>query len=592
MIHQALIDVVKSQLGGGVSETEVREFLLRRGTSDEEIQEIFELISPDAPTLREIPLEPVEQTIPTLDPIIEPVVAEIPTPEPVVAAPIVADIPAQSVAHGVVRDIPPISPSVPFAMTNGTQPLVASIPASMTESLTVATSEAQPIEEKSKKKRIALITGLIGGIVILGASGWFAYSVFLASPEKVLDVMMLNLRDVRSGAFSGEVTLQTNALLDSLTSATSTRDSQFAPLFAIDGAVTIRAKASGAIDMIDSTNKKSYFISELSMDKWPMGDFILGAEYRNVAQRTYVQIKDVPDLGFFSLSFLKNSWFMLENTDVAAQLGTEERAALTEEQRGQLIDAWRENRFLLVNATLPAEDIEGVATRHYALTLDKEAFVSWIITANAIMQNPPTDQGSLAKQLDSLTINTFELWVGRRDRLPHKLLLEATMRDTSDASKTSAISIALTGKDFNKPVDVIVPEDAKSFEEVLQGIFGQMLGGQEAKVSSSTTPQVRNTQRKKDVTIIADAIKKNIAQNNGTFVCATGVLPQKATFIGKDGYDVEPCIRSITLPTLPKDPTKGTATITGYSLFYDAKTNKLTVRAPYAELGVKISITK
>jgi len=47
MIHQALIDVVKSQLGGGVSETEVREFLLRRGTSDEEIQEIFELISPD-----------------------------------------------------------------------------------------------------------------------------------------------------------------------------------------------------------------------------------------------------------------------------------------------------------------------------------------------------------------------------------------------------------------------------------------------------------------------------------------------------------------------------------------------------------------
>lgn len=581
MVNQSLIDVVKNQLAGGIGEQEIREFLRRRGTTEDEVREIFEILSPDAPALREIPI--VESSA-------------VPVDQPIEKR-VTPSVPEVSVAHGVVREVPPLSPSVPFAATVADQ----SIPAEV-KTVPINTSSGivlPPIP--NRRRQIAIGIFIAAGALLIGG-GIYVYSTYFASPDKVMDAMISNVRDVRSFAFSGELAITTNEAA-SLTSAISSAENPFTGILAsVQGPVTFTLKASGVFDALDERRPKISAIFDATIDKWALGDFAFDIEYRNLDRNNYIKINALPDAGFLSLSFLKNTWFMIQDKEAKEQLGAPIDSSdiivptATQEQRDQLRDAWQSHRFLTVVETFPSEDIDGVSTHHYALAFDKEAFKAWITTTDAIMQQEPTDQRELEESLSAMTIRTMEVWIGKRDRLPHKVLLQASIQDVADSSKVFDLTFTAYGKDFNTPMDVVAPEGAKSFEEVLRGVFAQMLGSG-SSTTTLATPQARNDQRKKDISILADAIKKNMADNGDVFSCAAGPFPRKATFLGSPGfgstgYAIEFCLVPKYLDRLPKDPTKGVLGMTGYSAYYDPKTKKVTVRAPYAEGGVKISITK
>lgn len=120
--------------------------------------------------------------------------------------------------------------------------------------------------------------------------------------------------------------------------------------------------------------------------------------------------------------------------------------------------------------------------------------------------------------------------------------------------------------------------------------------------------QARNNARKAHVNLILNTIYQNITANDGTFSCSTGAVPtttalRMATSTGTSTYDIAPCLAPTYLPDLPFDPrasstasttywTSVTNYNTGYTIQKSATTSRITIVAPYAELGETISVTR
>jgi len=113
--------------------------------------------------------------------------------------------------------------------------------------------------------------------------------------------------------------------------------------------------------------------------------------------------------------------------------------------------------------------------------------------------------------------------------------------------------------------------------------------------------QARNTQRFSNINAILNSIGQNMADNNGNFVCAAGAIPTGSKIMGSgtSTYDIAPCIVPTYVSLMPFDPSapgaryvSNTDYNSGYAVFRDATTNRVTVQASSSELGVTIAITR
>ena len=118
--------------------------------------------------------------------------------------------------------------------------------------------------------------------------------------------------------------------------------------------------------------------------------------------------------------------------------------------------------------------------------------------------------------------------------------------------------------------------------------------------------EARNTQRWTAVNSILNAVHQNMVDNSGIFNfsnCNASSLPSTATEIKKNGgVDLCGCLVPTYLPALPTDPSAGTPKSgvsdcsadydTGYTIYQNATTSRVTVSAPHSEIGVTITVTR
>jgi len=109
--------------------------------------------------------------------------------------------------------------------------------------------------------------------------------------------------------------------------------------------------------------------------------------------------------------------------------------------------------------------------------------------------------------------------------------------------------------------------------------------------------QARNATRSASVNTVLNAVTQNIAEN-GSFVCAAGVIPASSTPISSTtgDYNICACIVPTYVAEMPFDPSTGHFTdctdyTTGYTILKTAE-NRVTISAPSAELGQTISVTR
>lgn len=113
-----------------------------------------------------------------------------------------------------------------------------------------------------------------------------------------------------------------------------------------------------------------------------------------------------------------------------------------------------------------------------------------------------------------------------------------------------------------------------------------------------------NTRRWTNVVTILNAVYQNIVDNEGSWCPGASSLPTSTTFISSEGtgWDFCNCLVPIYIAELPYDPLGGlyyndcTDYDTGYTIFQDPSTNRITIAAPNAqsENGVppEIAVTR
>lgn len=92
--------------------------------------------------------------------------------------------------------------------------------------------------------------------------------------------------------------------------------------------------------------------------------------------------------------------------------------------------------------------------------------------------------------------------------------------------------------------------------------------------------QANDSQRVSNINTILNAIGQNIADNKGTFTCATDALPTTATDIGTGSGLIDlTCLIPTYLTDLPFDPVGGSAADTNYSVVASTTSGRITVSA-------------
>lgn len=109
--------------------------------------------------------------------------------------------------------------------------------------------------------------------------------------------------------------------------------------------------------------------------------------------------------------------------------------------------------------------------------------------------------------------------------------------------------------------------------------------------------QARNSQRWSNINTLLNAIGQRLADSRGTWTATGGCpspLPSAATVVGSGSgnFDLATCIIPTYVSTMVTDPSVGTLASTGYTLQRDSSTGRISVSAPYAELGESISVTR
>jgi hypothetical protein len=396
----------------------------------------------------------------------------------------------------IPQNIPPIA----------TQPNPVVHPAPKISSATVppfsSIPSIQPVVVHSNKKKIKWLIIGIFSLLTLGAAGVFGYTYFFPSPEKVLQRMSLNIGDISSIEYSGNIAFEIDKA--------AIKDNILIPVDESDPNKTFETASfsfTGISDLNAVDNPQNSFALTTKIDALKdKGNF--GIEFKNIEKAFYIRLTSAPELGFFNLKPVENMWLKVEQKQLDEQFDTEKlkerkdtiQKELTPEKVKQLRTVFFDSKVFQITETLPAETIDGRNMFHYRYNIDKEGIKRFVQEANGIMQNDPLtseDISRMNEELKNMETPTGEIWIGKKDYLPYKFTLESTYKKINETEGNVRTIITIQVKNYNQPVTIPVPTPTKNFEEFVAALFSEqpvlqsLLGG-------NTSGDVINVEGNKD----------------------------------------------------------------------------------------------
>ncbi len=331
--------------------------------------------------------------------------------------------------------------------------------------------------EGGKSKKWVAIVAILAGALLLAGGGAYAYTMVFSAPapEQVLPKMTEALTNVTSFAYSGKLHMegQISNPLSSLTSGFGTEEETTVPTSIVD------VEWSGKTDLTDNT--KGALTLKTSM--YPADDtenrMTIGLEVLQVDTTFYLKLNQIPTLGLFDafVAPFKGKWIKLEDKKLAEGMsGTallshlQKKSDVTPEQMNQLRQIITDAGVVKVGSKLSNQD----GMYRYGLSIDESAVPKLLDDVAAVMGEDPMsseDRAELQKALEKVTVTGGELLIGK-DKLPYRIVLNTEMTNEKNSGKTT-MTFTIVLKDYDKPVTIEAPTDAKTFEE----LFGGMMGG-------------------------------------------------------------------------------------------------------------------
>lgn len=359
-------------------------------------------------------------------------------------------------------DLPPNADAeAPVAPTtvspNSVQPAQTSQPPIAEPAVAVALPANQ-----GRRKKFVLVAAILGLVLLIGGGGAAAYYGYVLPnrPERIAGQALantINQEKVQSAAFEGEVSFEggeasqvvSGVSFNGVTSNTG----------AMQANITVNTLVSKiSLEARTEDGKTTYLkLSGLNGLDSLLATFAGGAESPEQTQAVASLISSIND-----------QWFMIDQSFIS-QLGGE-TAALTEsklstEDAQKVTDIYKQHQFLTINQRLEDQEIHGVKSFHLKATINKDqlvAFLNEIKAAN--IASLPVEQ-SLIDEASKIDFSKypFEMWVGKKDRLITQLAATFQAEDTK-------YKVRIAFFDYNKPVTVQKPDNAKSILELLGDI--------------------------------------------------------------------------------------------------------------------------
>lgn len=301
-----------------------------------------------------------------------------------------------------------------------------------------STISQQPAR-RINKTLLAVVSIL--GILIIGGGvfGYFYY--FQETPEKVIEKMKTRLTEVKTLEYQGEIS---------------------------DFSINFNINFNGKSDVGDLNNPKGLFAFNIKQ-----GESALGLEIRTIDKVVYIKLNGLPNLaGSFDLSVLSNQWIKIDTAPIKEDQKQQE---LTPEQVEKLKQIVKQAEIFKVTEKLASEKNGEVNTHHYKFLIDKNELKKLIVDIIKVVQDKTLTNEELAefdKVLEAIETLGGEIWIGKKDYLPYKILL--MLKETAEsktAGQLQLMTVTLSFKNYNKPVQIDIPSSVKSIEE----IFGQQL---------------------------------------------------------------------------------------------------------------------
>lgn len=417
-----------------------------------------------------------------------------------------------------------------------------------------------PVSALPQKNVLGLVLKIVGLVIVVAAVGGGAslatrvwdplWNPFRPDPEKVISQMMDKMEQVKTRNFALEMTLVGKGL--KIKGTIETAES-----------FNYSFKLNGVSDVSDSSKPQSAFNFDISGQAAP-GRISLVGEMAGIGTDLYFNLKKIEVPGAeeallangIDLNQIKNQWIKIDQdllkTLTAGVVMTQET---TEQQKGALEKMTKlltENQFYYIKQELPDEKINGQKVYHYLLALDKDKIIKTFIPEfvkismegiKGIKGIEGIDSYSvfITSMISQLVDNffkavgdvSFDYLISKKDELLYRFNLEKEI-DVSKFDKTAkgiiALKIKLDQSDFDKPINVSAPANAKTLEQIFP--FLQ----QEIK-KQKIDMLMRN--------LFWAAIKIG-TENNGnyaTFTCENSEVADICSLI-KTVIDVEPVIHS------------------------------------------------
>ena len=359
-----------------------------------------------------------------------------------------------------------------------------------------AISVSMSVVNNAPKRNVLGIVAAVLAILLVGGGGFYAYAMFFSAPpaRTILERSIATLATAKTFAGAATTTLSVTArnvgALAGLGMASSSIQEK---IFVAGGGVfDISSPARPAYDVTSN-------IQASINDATTTGSAKIVTQNIVKDQKFYVKLLD------FNLTFsssdprlalaqffvgiangmagtLKNKWIEADATSTAAVVPID--ATTTAATLEGNIAAFKEYAsgmsYLISVDTKGTENVQGIPTYHLQAVLKGDQKLVDLIR-KSIVDGQPSAAGTadLDKAMQGITrVVTQEvhvdLWIGKSDYHLYKVVFSPTTFSfdltgggTADAALEGEISYA----QYDKPVSIVAPPDARPLQEVIQEIF-------------------------------------------------------------------------------------------------------------------------
>ncbi|MCL5036999.1 MAG: hypothetical protein M1269_07790 [Chloroflexi bacterium] len=311
------------------------------------------------------------------------------------------------------------------------------------------------------KKKFTLIAGVLILAVLIAAAGC------AVSPQQAINKTKKAMLDIESMHMNGKASTTTKYKGQDI-NAGLTFDGDFTGLNTMD---------KGNFSM---ENELTIGMGGISL--------LFGIDMRMIGDTLYIQASKLPGAipflkGKFAeiMTAIQGKWLKLDMTSLRQQSKMDEKALA--DLKSRITDEYMKSTLYNDIKVLEKEKIDDAPCYHYMVTIDKGKLSSFLEKVNNIkiewmkknsgdpeeIEKLEEDADKIKNRLTKTGDIVMELWIDEKDFYLRKLKTVITLAP-SPAMEPMKVPVELTFANFNKPVTLVEPGDAKTLPEFIADV--------------------------------------------------------------------------------------------------------------------------